>query len=256
MEQLHILGIKVTSATMPEIHREMDRLMDGPRPGVVLYANAHAVNLARTRPWLADFYRRADIVHCDGHGIILAARWQGHLIPERITWADWAWPLAGHLAAGGRSLFLLGGPEGLAQEAAATLQAQVQGLRIAGTHHGYFAKEGPESDAVVELINRSGADVLWLGLGQPVQERWLRDNLGRLQVKAAMICGAGFRYMAGWSKSCPTWMAGFGLEWLYHLLQEPKAKAARYLWGNPVFILFALLEAWGLYRPNRSKGST
>ena len=118
MEQLEILGLKVTSATKLEINDVIDSIIAHGGKGFVLSVNVHAVNLARSRPWLIEFFKKADIGHVDGAGIILAAQWLGHHIPERLTWADWAKTLAEHFSKKGYRLFMLGGPNGLTAKAA------------------------------------------------------------------------------------------------------------------------------------------
>jgi len=243
MRQLSMLGIKVTDATIAMLHDEMDRIIGGGRQGVVLSANAHAVNLARSRPWLADFFKEAELVHVDGGGIIIAARMRGIRIRERSTWADW-WPrMASHFAAQKYSLFLLGGPAGLAQAAAAGVSAHAPEIRIVGTHHGYFQADGPENAGVIKTINAVKPDVLWVGMGMPLQEKWIRDNRAALDVKLIMVCGSAFKYMAGLRSRCPRWMQMNHLEWLWMLAEEPRRGLVRYLWGNPRFLLAALLEA-------------
>jgi N-acetylglucosaminyldiphosphoundecaprenol N-acetyl-beta-D-mannosaminyltransferase len=249
MRQLDILGIKITSATVAEIHDQLDRIVASGKPGIILSANAHAVNLARTRPWLARFFKQADIVHVDGGSIRLAARLWGHRIPERITWADWGWKLAGHFAAARYKLFLLGGPEGLAREAARGLLGAHPDLRVVGTHHGYFNKHDAENAAVVRAINEARPDIVWIGMGMPLQEQWLCDNHLKLHAKVFFVCGSAFKYMAGIRTRCPKWMQDHCLEWLWMLFEEPRRGLVRYLVGNPLFVLFALRSVLG----NRSK---
>lgn len=246
MEQLDILGIKVTSATVAEINDAIDRIIASGKPGVILSANVYAVNLARRRPWLADFFKQADIVHVDGAGIIKGARLLGRDIAERITWADWVWPLSRHLADKGYRLFMLGGEKGVTDQAAEKLTAAVPGLQVAGTHHGYFPKQGPGNQEVIDKINQSGADVLWIGMGMPLQERWLMENQAALNVKLHMICGAAYKHMAGLLTRSPQWFIDHDMEWFWLLLQDPRRGAVRYLWGNPVFMFYVLLEKWGL----------
>ncbi len=242
MQQLPILGIKITSATADEIHQAIDGFVSTGGRGFILSANAHAVNLARTRPWLADFFKKADLIHVDGGGIILAARLLGHSIPQRLTWADWAWDLARHFSKNNYTLFLLGGPAGLAEQAAAGLRAVLPDLNIVGCHHGYFKKAGPENEAVIQQINQATPDILWVGLGMPLQERWLLDNHAKLNAKVFMPCGAAYKHLAGWLKRGPRWMCDHHLEWLWLLLQDPKRGLIRYLWGNPVFIYYCFKE--------------
>lgn len=242
MEELRLLGLKVHAAEMWELHQEISRIIGHGGPGYVLSANIHGFNLARRMPWLADFYNRADLVHCDGAGIMLGARILGRKIPVRLTYADWGWDLARYCAGQGHSLFLLGGPQGVAEEAAAKLRHAVPNLCVKGTHHGYFAKAGEGNKEIIALINRAAPDILMVGLGMGLQERWILDNRDKLTVKVYMVCGAAFRYWAGRTRRCPRWMADHGLEWLYRFLQEPKRMAARYLLGNPIFLLNVLKQ--------------
>lgn len=240
MEQLDLLGIKITSATTTEIQARMDQIIAAGGPGIILSANAHAVNLARQQPWLARFFKQADMVHVDGGSIIMAARLWGHRIPQRITWADWAWEQARHLAVRHYRLFLLGGPDGLALEAALGLRRAEPDLKIVGAHHGYFNKDGQENDRVIDILNDAQADVVWIGMGMPLQEHWLLNNYQRLNAKIFMICGSAFKYMAGWRTRCPRWMQDHSLEWLWMLMEEPRRGAVRYLWGNPLFVAYVL----------------
>lgn len=244
MQQLEILGIKVTSATMLEIHDAMDQIISTKKKGVLLSANVHAVNLARSRPWMAEFFKKADLVHVDGAGIIWGAHLLGHRIPERITWADWVWPLISHMAQKKYSLFMLGGPKRLTDQAAIKLKEHTPDLNIVGTHHGYFKKHGPENDALIEKINRAAPDIMWIGMGMPVQERWLWENRHRLNVKLFMICGAAYKHMAGQMTRSPKWFIEHDMEWLWLLLQDPRRGVIRYLWGNPYFMLNVFIERY------------
>jgi N-acetylglucosaminyldiphosphoundecaprenol N-acetyl-beta-D-mannosaminyltransferase len=254
MHDVSILGLKVTSATLDEIHQAISRIVASGGPGFVLSANVHGFNLARENPWLADFYNQADLVHVDGSGILLAGKILGRKIEGgRLTWADWAWPLADYLAKEGHRLFLLGGPEGLAAEAAEKLVRHAPGLNVVGAHHGYFAKEGPENDRMVDLLNQAAPDVLWVGLGMPLQERWILDNHHRLNAKVYMVCGAAFRHMAGWLKRSPEIFIRLHSEWLWLLFQNPSRGLRRYLYGNPAFLYHVVLEKLG-WVPGRSSG--
>ncbi|BBO87719.1 WecB/TagA/CpsF family glycosyltransferase [Desulfosarcina ovata] len=240
MEQLDLLSIKITSATTAEIHECIDTIIAEGGPGIILSANAHAVNLARKRYWLTQLFRKADVVHVDGGSIVLAARLWGRRIPERITWADWAWSLANHLAAKKYRLFLIGGPQGLAAEAAKGLHKTAPDLRVVGTHHGYFNRQNHENDRIIDAINATQPDIIWIGMGMPIQEQWLLCNYKRLNAKLFMICGGAFKFMAGKLNRCPQWMRRCSLEWLWLLIEAPRRGMVRYLWGNPLFVVYVL----------------
>ena len=212
----------------------------------MLSGNIHGINLARQSGWLADFYNRADLVRVDGAGVVLGARLLGHSIPKRLTWADWGWMLARYLAEKGHSLYLLGGPIGVAVQAADMLTKHAPELRILGAHHGYFAKDGPENDEIIDDINSCRPDILLVGMGMPLQEGWLLKNYRQMDAKVFITAGAAFEFLSGSAKRCPKWMGDLGLEWFFRLSLEPKRMAKRYLWGNTVFFFDVLKERLGV----------
>ena len=248
MKSIELLGLKVTPGTVEEFCRELTRLIAWKQQSFIIDANVHGFNLAWQSPWMAAFYRRADLVYVDGAGVVLGARLLGHAPPPRLTMADLGWPAAAHLARQGHSLYLLGSPEGVAAKAAERLQAAAPGLKILGTHHGFFKKEGPENEAVIAGINRVRPDVLMVGMGMPLEQRWIVDNHARIKARVFWTVGAGFQYWAGAIPRAPRWMADSGLEWLFRLFLEPRRMAKRYLWGNTVFLFKVLQERQRLAR--------
>lgn len=231
---------------MAEIHAAISKYVASPGQAFILSGNIHGINLARQHKWLKDFYNRADLIRVDGTGIVIGARFLGERISSRNTWADWGWPLAEHLAAKGHSVFLLGGPKGIAEKAAQRLKHHAEGLRIAGTYHGYFEKSGPENDAVIDRINRRKPDILIIGFGMPLQEKWILENHAAISATVFITAGAAFEYLSGSLSRCPKWMGEWGLEWLYRLLQNPKRMGNRYIWGNTAFMANILLERFKL----------
>jgi N-acetylglucosaminyldiphosphoundecaprenol N-acetyl-beta-D-mannosaminyltransferase len=248
MKEMRILGIKITPAEPQELHAEITRLILRGGPGFVLSGNVHGINLACQIGWLRAFYNLADVVRVDGAGVVLAARLLGHQIPKRLTWADWGWMLADYLAKKGHSLYLLGGPEGAASESANKLKQHAPGLKVVGTHHGYFAKDGPENDEIINHINSCRPDILLAGMGMPLQESWLLKNYRQMDARVFITAGAAFEFLSGSVKRCPKWMGDLGLEWLFRLSLEPKRMARRYLWGNTAFIFNIFMERLGLMR--------
>ncbi|MBU0730447.1 MAG: WecB/TagA/CpsF family glycosyltransferase [Proteobacteria bacterium] len=242
LKKVDIAGSSITPATLSELHAGIAEIIARNDKGFVLSGNVHSMNLAAKLPWLKDFFNRADIVRVDGAGLVLGARILGHAIPPRLTWADWGLPLAKFITDKGYSLFLLGGPHGAAQMTAEIFRQKNPSINIVGTHHGYFAKQGDENHAILEQINQATPDILVVGLGMPLQEKWILENEDRLNVKIILTCGAAFEYLSGTKQRCPKWMGDAGLEWLYRLLQEPKRMFKRYVVGNTVFILRVLRE--------------
>jgi N-acetylglucosaminyldiphosphoundecaprenol N-acetyl-beta-D-mannosaminyltransferase len=240
-----VLGVGVDRLTVEGLHAELARLVRR-RRGVVLNANAHCLNLCHEDEGLRGFFAAADVVFCDGAGVRLAARMLGDHLPERITYADWLPRLAALAEERGFSLFFLGARPGVAGEAARRLRASHPDLRIVGVRHGYFDHwaRSPENGSVVAEINAARPDVLLVGLGMPLQERWLMENLHGLDVGVALTGGAVFDYASGRLRRGPRLLTDNGLEWLARLIVEPRRLWRRYLLGNPLFLARVIRQRW------------
>jgi len=245
--RVEVLGVGVDPLTVEELHAEILRLTRVDGLSLVLNANAHCLNLCYRDAALRGFLNSADVVFCDGAGVMLAARILGGHIPERITYADWVWRLAAFAEKQGLSLYLLGARPGVARKSARRLRERYTGLKIAGVHHGYFdhASWSPENDAVVREINASAPDILLIGLGMPLQERWLMQNQDRLNAGVALTGGAVFDYVSGGLRRGPRLLTDNGLEWLARFLVEPRRLWRRYLIGNPLFLARVLRKRFG-----------
>jgi len=227
------------------LHEEIVRLVRR-RDGIVLNVNAHCLNLLRGDEELRGFFAAADVVFCDGAGVRLAARILGDRLPERITYADWLPRLAALAEERGFSLFFLGARPGVTEEAARRLLESHPDLKIVGVRHGFFDHRAgsPENGAVVAEINAARPDILLLGLGMPLQERWLMQNRPRLDFGVALTGGAVFDYGSGGLRRGPRLLTDNGFEWLARLLVEPRRLWRRYLLGNPLFLARVLAQRW------------
>jgi N-acetylglucosaminyldiphosphoundecaprenol N-acetyl-beta-D-mannosaminyltransferase len=234
----------VDPITVDELHAEIARLVRGGQLGFVLNVNAHCLNLCYEDRTLRDSLNGADVVFCDGAGVMLAARMLGGRIPARITYADWIWQLADFAAAENFSLYFLGARPGVAQEAARRLRERYPDLRIVGVRHGYFdhSAGSAENREVLEEINAAAPDILLVGLGMPLQERWLEENRHVLDAGVALTCGAVFDYASERARRAPRLLTESGFEWLARLLREPRRLWRRYLVGNPLFLLRVLRQ--------------
>jgi N-acetylglucosaminyldiphosphoundecaprenol N-acetyl-beta-D-mannosaminyltransferase len=182
-----------------------------PWPGVSLDPLGEATVRMRERAGVPE-------VVADGIGVVWASRRVGCPLPERVPGIELMEALCARAEAEGWAVFLLGGLPGVAEQAALALSRRWPRLRVAGTHHGYFSEDGP----VVEQVARSGAQVLFCGLGSPRQELWLARNLARLGVQLAMGVGGSLDVLAGRTPRAPLWLRRLHLEWLYRLLREPR----------------------------------
>ena len=242
--RIDVLGVGVDLLTVAELHAEIARLVRDGRLGLVLNVNAHCLNLCYEDSALRDSLNGADVVFCDGAGVMLAARMLGGRIPARITYAAWIWRLANFAAAEGFSLYFLGARPGVAQEAARRLRERYPGLRIVGVRHGYFdhSAGSAENEAVLEEINAAAPDILLVGLGMPLQEIWLTQNRQGLDAGVALSGGAVFDYVSRRVRRGPRILTERGFEWLARLLNEPRRLWRRYLLGNPLFLFRVLRQ--------------
>lgn len=248
MQDLRILGSKVTSLTVDELHQEIKCIIDKNRKELILHTNVHGINLAQKHKWLKGFRNSAYIVHCDGAGVVWGARMLGFHIPGRITYADWLWELAAFCELNHLSMYFLGAKPGIAEKAAKNLLKKFSNLKILGTYHGYFDKKGPESKMVIALLNELKPDILLVGFGMPEQERWIKENWSQISAHVFLAGGACFDYLSGSVRRCPKWLANSGFEWLFRLLLEPRRLFVRYVIGNPKFVFQVILEKLGFLK--------
>jgi len=242
MNSIRLLDLRVDCVTTDEILEHITDVIESGRQELVLNVNIHAFNLAHTDPEFRRILREAPIVFCDGHGVKLGARLVGRSIPEVITYDDFIWPLAALCERRGYRLFLLGGYPGDAEKAREILETAHPDLELAGAHHGFFEKEGPENARMVDLVNRAGTDVLLCSFGMPLQEKWLAANSADLST-AVMLAGGGcIDLLSGRAPRPPRWMADLGLRWLFRLTYEPRKVFRRYLFGNPLFMARVLRQ--------------
>lgn len=208
------------------------------RPGqqFIAYLNVHVANMADTDRRLRRILRRADCLFCDGAGIQLGARLLGQRLPRRFPAADWIFDLLAALAASGRTVYFLGGKPGVFERMRGVIAQRLPNHTVIGGHHGYFGLDTADEQAVIDDINRLRPDLLIVGFGTPLQERWIARRRDQLAVGALLPLGAVMDYFTGAFPRCPRWMGDCGLEWLFRLAIEPRRLFRRYVVGNPQFL--------------------
>lgn len=213
-----ILGVGFDDLTLEEAVARGTAFLEEDRFHYVVTPNPELVDRASREGAFREALNGADLVLPDGIGVIYAARILGRPLKGRCPGIDFASGLMASMAAGGRRLYLLGAKPGVADMAAERLQKQYPGLKIAGTHDGYFKEDAP----VVEAIRESGADCVFVCLGAPKQELWMARN--GPATDAHLLCGLGgsLDVFAGTVERAPKFWSDHGLEWFYRLCKEPK----------------------------------
>ena len=203
----------------------------------VCVCNVHSAVTAKLDPEFRRVVDDADMSTPDGMPLVWVLRWQGFKEQERINGPDLMWRLCGQAAEKGLVIFLYGSVPGTLGRLTGNLKAAFPQLSISGTYSPPFRALSEEEDReITDRINRSGAHIVFVGLGCPKQEYWMAEHRGKIQ--AVMIgVGAAFDYHSGTVRRAPLWLQQSGLEWLYRLLTEPRRLWKRYLVTNSLFLV-------------------
>ncbi|MCX7020420.1 MAG: WecB/TagA/CpsF family glycosyltransferase [bacterium] len=208
------------------------------RPAHACFVNAHNFNLATDNPDYMRVLKQADFVLPDGIGVKFALRMAGGRLRKNLNGTDLFPSLMSALGQEGWAIYLLGAEQTVLDRACENIARMYPDVIIAGRHNGYFSFA--DEPALADGINRSGAQVLVLGMGTPRQELWAARNLNRLHVPLAMSMGGVLDFLGGKNKRAPLWMRQCGLEWFFRMMQEPRRLWRRYIIGNNIFVFRAL----------------
>lgn len=223
---------------MAETVAYIEENMEALRGNYICVSNVHTTVIGYEEEDYRHIQNSAALALPDGKPLSLYSKKHGYPEAERVTGPD----LMGELFARNNGLrhYFYGGREETIETLAKKLPAQYQNLIIAGMVSPPFRPLTEEEDAeAVRKMNEAKADIIWVGLGAPKQERWMYEHRGK--VHGVMIgVGAGFDYYAGTIKRAPVWMQKLSLEWLYRLLQDPKRLMKRYLVTNVKFLRLTL----------------
>ncbi len=209
----------------------------------VCVSNPHSVMLARRDLEMLHAVRSAAVVVPDGVGIILAARLLGYRHQGRIPGPTFMLRLADAGRQYAYRHFFFGGKPGVAQALAERLGEHFPGLVVAGTMSPPFRPLSDEEDAdIINRINATEPDVVWVGLGAPKQEKWMASHRGRIASAAMIGVGAAFDFHSGNKHRAPAWMRNWGLEWAYRTLENPVAMLPRRI-NEALFLLLIVRQA-------------
>jgi N-acetylglucosaminyldiphosphoundecaprenol N-acetyl-beta-D-mannosaminyltransferase len=248
MPKVRILNIDVDNLSTSAL---LKRLRDG---GVVFTANVdHLMKLQFDRDFY-EAYMLADYRVCDSQILKFASLFLGTPLQERISGSDLFPKFCEYYGSNDNvKIFLLGGGEGVAMRAMQRINRMIGREIIVAAHSPSFGfeKNQDECKTIISLINRSGANVLAVGVGAPKQEKWICQYKHLLpEVKVFMGIGATIDFEAGKVRRAPNFVSDLGLEWLYRLIQEPSRLWRRYLIEDMGFIVLILKQRFNIYRWN------
>lgn len=208
---------------------------------LIMDVNGHGLSLARTDRAYRDMIKQADVIHADGGFLVLLSkRLRGPAIPERSATTDMLHDFAKAFETSGHSFYVLGSQEEVNAQCCDKLGELYPDLKIAGRRNGYFTEA--DEDAIIDDINASGADVLWLGMGKPLEQKIALKWRDRVNATWIITCGGCFNYVTGHYQRAPEWMQNNNLEWLHRLAHNPKQLFWRYAITTPHALCIALTK--------------
>ena len=216
--KIDVMGVQFDNVTMEQALCRAEELLQAGQAQYCVTPNAEIVYEAMHDASFAKLLNEAALVLPDGAGVVLGAKILGTPLQQKVAGIDFAHNLLGVMEKSGKKLYLLGSKPGIAELAAENMQKEFPRLQICGTADGYFKEEGP----VIEKINAAKPDVLFVCLGAPKQELFMKRYQQELNVSLMIGLGGSLDGFAGTVKRAPKWMIRLQLEWLYRLIKEPK----------------------------------
>ena len=248
-DRVEILGVEVSAIDMDDAVGAIGGWIRQREPAYVCLVPAHSVMEARQNEEFRRVLNGSGLTTPDGMSIVWLLKLRGHRNVQRVYGADLMSEVCRVSVDAGWSHFFYGGDVGVAEDLVSTLEGRYPGLRIAGTHTPPFRELTADEDAEVSRrIEESGADVVWVGIGSPRQERWIAEHAGKLGAPVLIGVGAAFDYISGRKPQAPRWIQRGGVEWLFRLATEPRRLWPRYA-EYPLFVLLATAD---LLRNRRS----
>jgi N-acetylglucosaminyldiphosphoundecaprenol N-acetyl-beta-D-mannosaminyltransferase len=253
MAKVSLLGVPTDAQTFEIAIATLLKWAQPPGMRYVSTCPVYTIMMCVDDPAVMAAVSGAAMAAADGMPVVWMQRRRGHPEAERVYGPDVMLALCEHGVPAGLGHFLLGGAPGVPQRLAEKLHARFPGLNIAGAHSPPFSDQLDAPDpALVALLNDSGANVIWVGLGSPKQDLWMALYRPLLRAPLLIGVGAAFDMLAGVKRQAPAWMRGIGLEWLFRLAQEPGRLGKRYLVHNPRFVWRVVLEELALRGSRRS----
>lgn len=240
MKQVTILGVSFSKLSMEETLNTLSNVVasESNKPFHVITANPEIVIGADQDPNIKQITDQADLITPDGIGIVIASRWKGEPVAERVAGYDLLLNLLEQGNQAGWSFFFLGAGEEVNKGATEIIRERYPNLVIAGRHHGFFKEKEAE---LIQQINEAHPDILVVALGAPRQEQWIYQHKAELHTKIAIGVGGSLDVIAGKVKRAPVFWQKLNLEWFYRLVSQP-TRWKRQL-ALPKFAIKAYIEA-------------
>ncbi|MBJ8325400.1 WecB/TagA/CpsF family glycosyltransferase [Streptococcus pacificus] len=240
LEFVKILGVKINPLTMEETLVEVEKYLSKEKPLHLMGVNADKINLCISNPKIKKIVNESEIINADGASVVLASKYLGYSIPERVAGIDLMQELLLLSESKNYSVYFLGAKEEIVLKMLERFKTTYPNLKVAGHRNGYFSDD--EIDIIQEEIRVLKPNIVFVGITSPKKEYLIDHFLNNGLTSVFMGVGGSFDVLSGSIKRAPLWMQKANLEWLYRVMKEPKRLFKRYFVGNVEFINHVLKE--------------
>ena len=243
----NVLGVRVSAVNLKSATEFIQKAIEDGRKEYVCVRDAHGIVRCQDDPELRSIHNRAFLVTPDGMPLVWALRKAGHAESGRVYGPDLMLSVFDAGSAKGLRHFLYGATAETLEQLQARLLAKFPQAQIVGSYAPPFRKLSTQEEAdIADQLNRSGADIVWVGLSSPKQELWMAHMRDRLEASMLIGVGAAFDFHAGLKRQAPRFIQRSGFEWAFRLLCEPRRLWRRYALVVPTFISLSAFQRLGL----------
>lgn len=232
-----IFGVRFDNVTADEANKKFIGLLTQDKLATIYTPNTEFIMKAQDDPEFKRVLNEGDLVIPDGIGVVLASKIHRLGLTERVPGIELMSMILEFCNRAGKSIYLFGGAPGIAEKAGEKIILKYPNITLAGTRDGYFKEE--DELKILDDINGSKPDILFVALGAPKQEKWINRHKKIINAKVAMGVGGAFDVWSGTVKRAPVFFQKTGLEWFYRLLKQP-TRAMRMM-SLPKFMIKVLL---------------
>jgi len=252
MTKTQVLSSQLNSTTYDETYEAICQFLStSDQPGYITVNNVHTVVEGVVDSDYGEIINGSFMALPDGKPLSVVARWKGDSHMERVFGPTLFEKVLDWSQHSELNHYFFGSTPTTIEKLKNIIQTKYPDTRLAGFFSPPFRSFSPEeNESYIQDMNGKHANIIWIGLGAPKQEKWMAENIHRLNNGLMIGIGAGFDYLTGDTKHAPSWMKNYSLEWVYRLIQEPKRLWKRYCVTIPIFIGYNLLELIGLKKFN------
>jgi N-acetylglucosaminyldiphosphoundecaprenol N-acetyl-beta-D-mannosaminyltransferase len=243
----NVLGVRVSAVNLKSATGLIEKAIEDGRREYVCVRDAHGIVRCQKDPELRSIHNRAFLVTPDGMPLVWALKHAGHVESDRVYGPDLMLSVFNAGSSKGLRHFLYGATAETLEQLQARLLAKFPQARIVGSYAPPFRQLSVQEETdIADRLNRSGADIIWVGLSTPKQELWMARMRDRLEAPMLIGVGAAFDFHAGLKRQAPRIIQRSGFEWVFRLLCEPRRLWRRYALVVPTFISLTAFQRLGL----------